>query len=277
MIHSVAISELVGTNYYTPLKGDLRECIKQASELGYEGVELHARSPKQYDWSALRDYAKSLGVRITSIGTGMACHYDGHYLTNPNSIARKEAIQVLNQFMEAGKEAGNATIMFCLMKGPLPDPKLRELYKDILYESLLPVVDTAEKLGVELTIEAANRFQSSFLWSADETLDFVERFKSEKVTIHLDSFHMNIEDASFRDSILKCGKRLGYFHFSDNDRCYPGHGHIDFEEILVALNEVGFMENGIGAFEYDSIPDCIESAKRGLEHIKNLEKKIGIR
>ena len=45
MIHSVAISELVGTNYYTPLKGDLRECIKQASELGYEGVELHARSP----------------------------------------------------------------------------------------------------------------------------------------------------------------------------------------------------------------------------------------
>lgn len=276
MIHSVAISEMVGTNYYSPLKGEIRECMKQAAELGYDGVELHARSPKQHDYAALRDYADSLGIKITSIGTGMACHYDGHYLTNPNSIARKEAIEVLNQFMETGKICGDAVIMFCLMKGPLPDPKLRDVYKGILYESLLPVVDTAERLGVDITIEAANRFQSSFLWSAEETLDFVERFQSERVTIHLDSFHMNIEDISFRDSILKCGKRLGYFHFSDNDRCYPGHGHIDFEEILLALKDVGFTKNGIGAFEFDSIPDCMESARRGLAHIKNLESKLAI-
>lgn len=276
MIHSVAISEMVGTSYYSPLKGTFRDCIKQAAELGYDGVELHVRSPKQLDFAQLRDYAEGLGVKITSIGTGMACHYDGHYLTNPNSIARKEAIGVLNGFMEAGKLSGDAIIMFCLMKGPLPDPKLRDVYKDILFESLLPVVDTAERLGVDLTIEAANRFQSSFLWSTDETLDFVERFQSKRVTLHLDSFHMNIEDVSIKDSILKSKDRLGYFHFSDNDRCYPGHGHIDFEEIVVALNEIGYTKNGIGAFEYDSIPDCMESARRGLEHIKNLERKIGI-
>ena len=67
--------------------------------------------------------------------------------------------------------------------------------------------------------------------------------------------------------------RLGYFHFSDNDRCYPGHGHIDFKSIVEALNDIGYMKNGIGAYEYDSIPDCITSARLGLEHIKNIENQ----
>ncbi|MBE5956278.1 MAG: sugar phosphate isomerase/epimerase [Lachnospiraceae bacterium] len=276
MIHSVAISEMVGTNYYSPLKGNLKECMKQAAELGFDGVELHVRSPK-LDYAELADYAASLNLKITTIGTGMACHYDGHYMTNPNYIARQAAIDCLNQFMEAGKASGGAAIMFCLMKGPLPDPKLREFYKDMLYESLLPVVDTAERLGVDLTIEAANRFQSSYLWSTEETLDFVNRFKSDRVTIHLDSFHMNIEDPNFYESIVKCGKKLGHFHFSDNDRCYPGHGHIDFKEILLALKEIGYMKNGVGAYEYDSIPNCLESAKLGLAHIKKLEKELGLK
>lgn len=276
MLHSVAVSEFVGTNYYSPLKGEFKECMKQAADLGFEGVELHVRSPKQFDYVELGDYAASLGLKVSGLGTGMACHYDGHYLTNANSIARKEAIEVVKGFMEAAKQCGGAAVMVCLMKGPLPDPRYREVYKDMFYESLIQTVDTAEKLGVELTLEAANRFQSSFLWSTDETLDFVNRFDSDKVTIHLDSFHMNIEDGDMPAAIRKCKGRLGYFHFSENDRCYPGHGHIDFKSIVEALNDIGYMENGIGAFEYDSIPDCLTSARLGLEHIKNIERELGL-
>jgi len=272
MIYSVAISELVGTSYYSPLKGDFHKCIDKAAALGFNGVELHVRSPKEFDYCELADYAAGCNLKITTIGTGMACHYDGHYLTNPNSIARKEAIDVLIRFLEAGKQSGGAAIMFGLMKGPLPDPKMREQYKKILFESLQPVVETSERLGVDLTIEAINRFQSSFLWSTDETLEFVKRFKSDRVTIHLDSFHMNIEDDDLKMSILKCKDKLGHFHFADNDRCYPGHGHIDFKAIVDALYEIGYMQNGVGAFEYDSIPDCEVSASSGLAYIKQFER-----
>ncbi len=276
MIHAVAVSEFVGTSYYTPLKGEVKECMRQAAEIGYEGVELHVRSPKQYDYAELGDYAANLGLKIVGLSTGGAVHFDGHYLTNPNSLARKEAIEVVKGFMQAAKDCGGAAVMMCRMHGPLPDPKHRETYKDLFYESLIQTVETAEKLGVELTLEAANRFQASYNWSADETLDFVNRFDSDKVTIHLDSFHMNIEDGDMPAAIRKCKDRLGYFHFSDNDRCYPGHGHIDFKSIVEALNDIGYMKNGIGAYEYDSIPDCITSARLGLEHIKNIEKELGI-
>lgn len=271
MIHSVAISELVGKSYYSPLKGDLHACMDEAAEIGFDGVELHVRSPKEFDYAELAEYAAEKGLVITTIGTGMACHYDGHYMTNPDPVARKAATQVLIDFLRCGKLCGGAAVMFGLMKGPLPEAVMREQYKKILYEALQPVVEEAEKLGVDLTIESINRFQSSFLWTTDETLEFVERFKSDRVTIHLDTFHMNIEDNDFRRCIIKCKNKLGHFHFSDSDRCYPGHGHINFKEIIDALYEIGYMDHGVGAYEYDSIPTCMTSARLGLEYIKRFE------
>lgn len=273
MIHSVAISEMVGSHYYSPLKDNFMACMDQAAQVGYEGVELHVRNPLAIDCGALKAHADANNLKITSIGTGMACHFDGHYLTNKDSIARKEAIGVLNAFLQAAHDCGNSIVMFGLMKGPLPDPTQREIYKDILFESLLPCVETAEKLNCDITIEAINRFQASFLWSTEETLEFVNRFDSKHVTIHLDTFHMNIEDKSFRDAILLSKDRLGYFHFSDSDRCYPGHGHVDFKECVDALYEVGYTKaNDVWAFEYDSIPDTLTSARLGLEYIKQFEK-----
>jgi len=274
MLHSIAASELVGTHYYSPLKNDFLTCIDQAAKLGFDGIELHVRSPYAQDYKQLKDRADRKGIKITTIGTGMACHYDGHYLTNPDAVARRKAIQVLKDFVVAAKDCGHAGVMFGLMKGPLPEINQREMYKNILYEALLPVVDVCEKEDCDITLEAVNRFQAAYLWSTAETLDFVERFQSKHVTIHLDSFHMNIEDKSFRDSILSCGQRLGHFHFSDSDRCYPGHGHIDFQEIMQALYDVGYLGNGVGAYEYDSIPDSMTSARLGLENIKQCEATI---
>lgn len=272
MIHSVAISEMVGIHYFSPLKGDFKTCIDQAAKIGYEGVEIHVRNPFAVDFNELHDYALSKGVGITSIGTGMACGYDGHYFTNPDALARKECQRVFNGFLEGAKICDNAIVLFGLMKGPLPDDRLRELYKDILFESLQPCVETADKLGCDITIEAINRFMAAYLWSVEETMEFVERFDSPHVTIHLDTFHMNIEDKSMRDAIIRSKDRLGYFHMSDSDRCYPGHGHIDFKEIVDTLYEVGFCkDDDTWAFEYESIPDTVTSAKLGLDCIKSYE------
>ena len=81
-----------------------------------------------------------------------------------------------------------------------------------------------------------------------------------------DYFHEIVKEYVWE--VARSKGKLGHFHFSDNDRCYPGHGHIDFKEIVDALYDIGYMEHGVGAYEYDSIPDCITSARLGLEHIK---------
>ena len=272
MIHSVCISNCVGPHSPVPLKGDILNCIDHAKRLGFDGVELHMRNPDLDDYHQIADKAAELGMKITHIGTGMACYADGHYVTNPDLEARKAACDVLIKWLEAGKVCGGAGVMFGLMKGPLPDPKLRDKYKDILFEALQPVVDAAERTGCDFTIEAINRFQSPYLWTADETLEFVNRFNSKYVSVHLDTFHMNIEDKDLRRAIMICGDKLGHFHFSDNDRCYPGHSRIDYKMIVDALYDVGYYERGIGAYEFDAIPDGVTAAVRGLAHIKQFER-----
>lgn len=274
MIHTVGITNQVELNYPAPLKGELLSCMDAAKRIGFDGVEIHMRNPLVEDSHMLADAAAERGLRITTIGTGMACYADGHYMTNPDLAARKEAEKVLNSFFYAGQVCGAKAIMFGLMKGPLPDPKKRDEQKKILYEALLPVVDTAEKTGVDLTIEAINRFQSSFLWSTDETLEFVNRFQSDRVTIHLDVFHMNIEDDGFYKNIMKCGKKLGHFHFTDNDRCYPGHSRMNFKEIYDALYDVGYAPDGIASHEYDPVPDGITACTRGLTYLKMIEREF---
>ncbi len=135
---------------------------------------------------------------------------------------------------------GGADVMLAIMKGLFPDGADRDEYKNIFYESLLPCVELAEKLGNDLTIEAANRFECPYLWTADETLEFVNRFDSDRVTVHLDTFHMNIEDKDMEAAIRMCKGKLGHFHVSDNDRRSPGHSHVDFKMCIDTLYDIGY-------------------------------------
>jgi D-psicose/D-tagatose/L-ribulose 3-epimerase len=60
------------------------------------------------------------------------------------------------------------------------------------------------------------------------------------VTIHLDSYHMNIEETDFVRPILEVGDRLGYVHVGENNRGYLGSGHIDFASFFQALSAANY-------------------------------------
>ena len=58
--------------------------------------------------------------------------------------------------------------------------------------------------------------------------------------LHLDTFHMNIEEKNQADAIRKAGKLLGHFHACGSDRGTPGGDHIDWKPIVKALKEIGY-------------------------------------
>lgn len=123
---------------------------------------------------------------------------------------------------------------------------------------------------LRMIVEAINRFQAAYLWSADETLEFVERFDSKRATIHLDTFHINIEDKDMERAIRICKDRLGYFHVSDSDRAHPGHGHFDFKKCIEVLYDIGY--DGVLGHEYNADPDPVTAAVNGYEFIKQYLK-----
>jgi D-psicose/D-tagatose/L-ribulose 3-epimerase len=63
---------------------------------------------------------------------------------------------------------------------------------------------------------------------------------SDRLGVHLDTFHMSHEEKNSADAIRRMGGKLFHVHASENDRGTPGSGQVPWESIAEALNDVGY-------------------------------------
>ena len=105
----------------------------------------------------------------------------------------------------------------------------------------------AARRGLKLGIEPCNRYETHIMNSGADGRAFCEAVGADNVFIHLDTYHMNIEEKSFAEGIRDCGSFLGYVHLSESNRGAPGAGTIGWDEIYQTLVEVGF--DGITTLE----------------------------
>ena len=110
-------------------------------------------------------------------------------------------------------------------------------------DSMQKVMKSAEKYGVTVCAEAVNRFESPLINTAKEAIEYADLVGSKNIGIHLDTYHMNIEENNIGDAIRLVGSRLRHFHTGENNRTAPGRGHINWDEIFSALSEIGYKKN----------------------------------
>jgi D-psicose/D-tagatose/L-ribulose 3-epimerase len=67
----------------------------------------------------------------------------------------------------------------------------------------------AADLGMELGLEAVNRYETNVINTAAETMELLADINRSNVFVHLDSYHMNIEENSMREAVNVCGDSLG--------------------------------------------------------------------
>ena len=77
---------------------------------------------------------------------------------------------------------------------------------------------------------------------------------------------MNIEDYEPIESVRYAGKTIGYVHFSEINRMYPGAGRFDFPGIVKALSETGY--EGYLAAECLPLPTPDQAAELGLAYMR---------
>ena len=86
--------------------------------------------------------------------------------------------------------------------------------------------------------------------------------------VHLDTYHMNLEERNWRTPILKCRGKLGHVHLADNKRYYPGWGLIDFRPILTYLKEIGYDRSlTLECYPY---PNGVTCLKRGMKYLDGI-------
>lgn len=98
----------------------------------------------------------------------------------------------------------------------------------------------AAGLGVRLGIEICNRYETNVVNTTEQALAFIDDVGADNVVVHLDTYHMNIEEDDLVRPVLRAGERLGYVHIGENHRGFLGSGHLDFTGFFHALGDIGY-------------------------------------
>jgi 5-keto-L-gluconate epimerase len=126
--------------------------------------------------------------------------------------------------------------------------------------------DVAEPLGVELLVEPVNRYEVNFVNNCSDGLEIIRESARPCLRLMPDTFHMNIEDDSFRNSFLDGKDFISYVHVADSNRMAPGWGHLPFDEIFEALNEIGY--DGWLTAEVLPHPDPDHAAEQAVRFLR---------
>nr|WP_320038389.1 sugar phosphate isomerase/epimerase family protein [uncultured Bacteroides sp.] len=115
--------------------------------------------------------------------------------------------------------------------------------EDIICDVWADVAEYAQKLGITIGIEPINRYESYVCTSAAETLHMIERTKTSNLALHLDTFHMNIEEDNFCDPVIAAGDRLKHIHMTESNRGMLGEGNVHWDNLFRGLASIDFTGN----------------------------------
>ncbi len=113
----------------------------------------------------------------------------------------------------------------------------------------------AREHGITLGLEVVNRYETNVINTAREALALIGEIDEPNVGVHLDTYHMNIEEDDMASPVRLCGDKLVYVHVGESHRGYLGSGSVDFAPFFRALRE----ENYAGPIAFESFSSAIVS------------------
>jgi D-psicose/D-tagatose/L-ribulose 3-epimerase len=211
--------------------------IAQTAEIGYDLIEIPALDPRSIDAAFTRAQLERNGIGATSsLGLDASTDISSG---DPETARRGQAR--LEEAIAMARDIG-ATHVCGILHSAFQKYAVPATAKGIAQsvEVLRRVAETAARSGITLGLEVVNRYESNVLNTASQAVEMCKRIGAPNVKVHLDVYHMNIEESDIQQAIMETGSYLGYFHTGDSHRGYMGSGSIDLAGVFRALVKAGY-------------------------------------
>ena len=226
-IHSLALTPL-----WNP--ADAEALLAPAIAHGVSVVETPLLDPENYDSLNTRTIAEKLGVEVVC-SLGLPESFD---VTNNTSDVVSYLNHALEVACDAGSEVLSGVTYGTIGKTSGAPPTTQEI--DAICRLFEQVSQKAKSLNMSIGLEPCNRYETHLLNTASQTVNVIERVGADNLFVHLDTYHMNIEEAGIAQGFYDAGSHLGYVHLSESQRGVPGEGTIDWNDTFTALKKIGF-------------------------------------
>jgi len=215
--------------------------FKKFKEMGFDGVEIALEKKGDINYDMALNELKENDLESSSI-----CGLFG-----PNRDIRGPNKEYIAGGLSYMRDCIDACISLeCnLLVGPVysavgranleSEEAKKEQWKTAV-KNLKEVCKYAEDKGVFIALEPLNRFETDFINTCTQAINLIRDVDSNMLKIHLDTFHMNIEEKSSMQAILDAGDLLYHFHASENDRGAPGTGQVYWNKVASALKDIGY-------------------------------------
>jgi D-psicose/D-tagatose/L-ribulose 3-epimerase len=261
------------------------DIIDRAKGLGFDLVEVPLMEIEKVDAGAIKARATAAGMELC---TSTACS-EATDPTGDDPAVRAAALDYLKACIRATADMG-ATVFTGVTYSAIGrkiNGRPGEEYWDRAAGVLREAARYAADHGVTVGIEAINRYETFLINTADQALALKERIGEPNVKVHLDAYHMNIEERDFYHPTRKAVGELCHFHLSESHRGTPGTGVVHWDGIYRALGEAGY-QGIVGLESFESVSPAMAAAtcmwrslasssdqllSDGLKHLKLLEAK----
>lgn len=262
---------------------DLLSALEKIHENGFEAVEILADIPHAFlpnlspqDVKAVQSKLSALNLAVSNINANTAnglqpgtndLNPDNFEpsLCNPDPVIRQSRIEYSILALDFASALGAQNISITSGKLARGDSVQNALGN--LRQSLAPLLEHAEKIGVNIGIETE---PGLLVENTANLLALLGEIKHPRLGANFDIGHAVVNGESLEHSIQKLGKNIFHVHCEDikgkeHFHLVPGKGELSFKKIFSIFNATGY--NGWLAWElytYRDSPDAALQATRAF-------------
>ncbi|NHC44170.1 sugar phosphate isomerase/epimerase family protein [Motilibacter aurantiacus] len=231
--------------------------VARTKAAGFDLLEISLHDSVNLDVPAARTQLEEAGVAV-ACSRGLAFDADVSS-DDPGTVARGE--KLLQQSLAITGDLGGTHFTGALYSalGKYGAPLTQAGRRNIV-SVLQGLAKEAQGRGMTLGLEICNRYETNVINTAADALRLADDIGEDNVLIHLDTYHMNIEEDDLVRPVHLVGDRLGYVHIGENHRGYLGSGHLDFTSFFHALADISYT----GPITFESFSSAVVA--RGLSN-----------
>jgi D-psicose/D-tagatose/L-ribulose 3-epimerase len=226
--------------FTSPFTNRSTRLFAQFKKWGFDTVEIAIEEPAHIDPKRIKGELDKAGLVC---GTACACFGPDRDLrgtSRQQQTSLKYMRALLDQMVALDCPSLIGPVYSATGRADAVPPKERRRQWRTVVGNIKTLCQYAEDKGKKVCLEPLNRFETDFINTCDQALEMVAAVNSPALLLHLDTFHMNIEEKNQAAAIAKAGKRLGHIHACGSDRGTPGGDHIDWPGIAAALRKIGY-------------------------------------
>ena len=222
--------------------------VEGAAHYGMEFIEIALLDAPSVDAAHTRELLERHGLRaVCSLGLPEAVW--------PSRGHVDEAIDYLKVAIDKTAELGGEALSGVTYGGigeRTGEPPTEKEYDNVA-RALEGAARHAKSAGIAFGIEPVNRYENHLINTGRQAVEMVERVGADNLFVHLDTYHMNIEEKGAANGVLDAREHLRYIHLSESDRGTPGEGCCDWDEVYGALAAIGF-KGGLAMESFINMP-----------------------